>query len=98
MYTATMRYTFTEEGFAKGCALWQSKVMDKAKAAPGMVRMQFLTAKPNALAIGTWRDKSDAEAFMRTGVFKDLMALLAPLLARQPEPELWELEAFAEGR
>lgn len=98
MYTATMRYTFTEEGFAKGCSLWQSEVLDKAKTAPGMVRMQFLTAKPAALAIGTWRAKTDAEAFMQTGVFKDLMAKLGPLLAKQPEPELWELEAFTEGR
>ena len=53
MYTATMRYTFTERGFEDGCALWKTLVLERAKTAPGMVRMQFLTAKPIALAIGT---------------------------------------------
>ncbi len=97
MYTATMRYTFTERGFEDGCALWKTLVLERAKTAPGMVRMQFLTAKPIALAIGTWRAKADAEAFMRTGVFKELTATLGPLLESQPVPELWELSAFAEG-
>lgn len=97
MYTATMRYTFTEKGFDQGCALWKATVLPPAAEASGMVRMQLLTARPAALAIGTWRDKADAEAFMRTGIFRELMAKIEPLLAVQPAPEQWELVAYAEG-
>lgn len=97
MYTATMRYTFTDGGFDRGCALWKETVLRPASEAPGMVRMQLLASRPRALAIGTWRDKADAEAFMRTGIFKDLMEKIEPLLAEQPVPELWELDAYAEG-
>ncbi len=93
-----MRYTFTQQGFERGCALWKDTVLKPASAAPGMVRMQLLTAAPSALAVGTWESKTDAEAFMRTGVFKTLMERIGPLLERNPEPELWELAAFAEGR
>ncbi len=93
-----MRYTFTEEGFDEGCALWKASVPEKAAAAPGMARIQFLEARPVALAVGSWRDKADAEAFMRTGVFRDLLERLGPLLARKPEPEAWDLAAYAEGK
>lgn len=98
MYTATMKYCFTPEGFERGCSLWKDTVMKSAASAPGMVRMQLLTADPKALAIGTWKTKADAEAFMRTGIFKALMERIEPLLERRPEPELWELSAYAEGR
>lgn len=97
MYTATMRYTFKKEGFESGCSKWKESVMKKAEVAPGMIRMQLLTANPTALAVGTWREKADAEAFMRTGIFRDLLKDLEPYLERAPEPELWELSAYAEG-
>jgi hypothetical protein len=42
MYTATMQYHFTAESFDQACTQ------------KGFVRMQFLTTRPKALAIGTW--------------------------------------------
>jgi len=77
--------------------VWKDAVLEKAKKAPGMVRMQLLTAKPLAMAVGTWREKADAEAFMQTGVFRDVLSRLEPLLASRPVPETWELTAFAQG-
>ena len=94
MYTATMRYNFTEEGFQEGCALWKTIVFNAAQKAPGLVRMQFLTAQPTALAIGTWKGKKHAEDFMKTGVFKELKDALEGKLVSEPAPELWVLESF----
>lgn len=97
MYTATMRYEFTDEGFDRGVSIWRETVFERAKAAPGLVRMQLLARKPVALAIGTWKEKRFAEDFMKTGVFKELTEGLAPALASQPKPELWELDSFFEA-
>jgi quinol monooxygenase YgiN len=94
MYTATMRYTFTEGSFEKGCALWKTTVLEEAKKAEGLVRMQFLVAAPQALAIGTWKEKKYAEAFMKTGVFKRLMEQLKGLTASEPKSEIWELDSY----
>ncbi len=94
MYTATMRYSFKPEVFEVACGFWRNLVLEEAKKAPGLVRMQFLVAKPTALAIGTWEDKSYAEAFMRTGVFKRLLEHLVGLTAAEPKSELWELDSF----
>jgi quinol monooxygenase YgiN len=57
--------------------------------------MQLLTARPNALALGTWDDNLHARAFMETGVFKKLMARLQPMVAEQPQQTIWELKYFA---
>lgn len=96
MYTATMRYTFTEGNVSKGVADWKSVVLDTAQKAEGFVRMQLLVNDNVMLAIGTWKDKQFAETFMQTGVFRDLMARIEPLLTEKPVPELWTLEAYAE--
>lgn len=93
MYTATMRYEFIDGEFEKGCALWRELVLAEARNATGLVRMQFLVARPTALAIGTWKDKADAEAFMRTGVFKRLMERLRGSLSTEPKPEQWTLDS-----
>lgn len=97
MYTATMRYHFKAEFFEPACGVWKNIVLEEAKKAPGLVRMQFLTNKPYALAIGTWEDKSYAEAFMQTGVFKRLMEHLLNMTMKKPEPELWELDSFFQN-
>lgn len=98
MYTATMRYEFKEDAFDEACGLWRTTVLEEAKKAPGLVRIQLLTAKPAALAIGTWKEKSFAEDFMRTGVFKRLMEKLRPLCASEPKSEIWKLDQFIEGK
>ena len=94
MYTATMKYVFAEADFTEGCNLWKWIVLEKAKQAPGLIRMQLLLAPPIALAIGTWKDKKDAEAFMKTGVFKKLTDSLEGKLSSPPQPEIWTLDAY----
>lgn len=97
MYTATMRYVLKTESFGEFCRIWESDVLAAARHAPGFVRMQLLAANPEALAIGTWKEKQYAEKFMQTGVFKSLMEKISPMLASQPVPELWNLAAFGEA-
>ena len=97
MYTATMNYRFKPEDFEKACALWEYHVFDAARGQAGFVRMQFLIDKPQAMAIGTWQKKADAEAFMNTGVFKRLMAALEGYCDGQPSPHIWELKYFAQA-
>jgi quinol monooxygenase YgiN len=89
LFTATMHYRFRPEGFAAACEIWRRHVIEAAKAQPGFVQMQFLVAEPEAMAIGTWRDKSNAEDFMKTGVFVRLMAELEGLCATPPQPRVW---------
>jgi hypothetical protein len=96
-YSATMKYVFKPEGFDEGCRLWKVMILEKAAHAEGMVRMQLLEARPAALAVGIWKEKSYAQAFMQTGVFRELRDKIEPLLAEQPVPEHWELAEYREG-
>jgi quinol monooxygenase YgiN len=57
--------------------------------------MQFLAARPRAMAIGTWEDNLHARAFMETGVFKKLMDRLQSMVEEQPQQSIWELKFFA---
>ncbi len=97
MYTATVEYTFKEDQFDEACRIWQESVLELARKQKGFVRMQFLTASPMALAMGTWEDASFAQAFMQTGVFKDLLAKLGPMLTGEPRPKIWDLAYFAQA-
>jgi hypothetical protein len=97
MYTATMHYHFVPDRFEQACALWEKHVITAARSQNGFVRMHFLTAAPEALAIGTWQSKSDAEAFMKTGVFTRLMADLEVLCTEPPLPKVWELKYFEQA-
>lgn len=97
MYSATMKYIFKPEGFEEGCRLWKELILDKAAHAEGMVRMQFFKSAPSALAVGTWKEKSYAEAFMQTGAFRELRQKIGPLLAEAPQSEHWELAEYREG-
>lgn len=54
-----------------------------------------LTARPRALAIGTWEDNRDARAFMETGAFKTLMGKLQAVVVGQPEQAIWNLKYYA---
>ena len=95
MYTATMLYTFKDEAFDQACEVWKEEILEHAKAQEGFVRMQFLAARPRALAIGTWEDNERARAFMETGVFKRLMGKLQALVSEQPQQTIWDLRYFA---
>ncbi|HVO40025.1 MAG TPA: hypothetical protein VMV03_13425 [Spirochaetia bacterium] len=96
MYTATMLYHFKEEAFDEACEIWKNEVMEHAKSQPGFIRMQLLTARPNAMALGTWLDNDAARRFMETGVFKRLLARLTDMVSSRPEQTIWELKYFAE--
>ena len=78
MYTATMQYQFKDDAFDQACEIWNREILEHAKSQAGFVRMQLLTARPRALAIGTWEDNQHARAFMETGAFKALMGKLQP--------------------
>jgi hypothetical protein len=92
-----MKYVFKPEGFEEGCRLWKELILDRAAHAEGMVRMQFFKAAPSALAVGTWKKKAYAEAFMQTGVFRELKQKIAYLLAEEPQSGHWELAEYCEG-
>ncbi len=95
MYTATMLYHFRDESFDEACEIWNDQILKHASTQPGFVRMQLLTAKPKALAIGTWEDSLHARTFMETGVFKLLMRKLHGLIAEQPQQTIWDLRFYA---
>jgi len=96
MYTATMLYHFKEDSFETACEIWKDQILEHAKSQPGFVRMQLLTARPQALAIGTWAGNADARRFMETGVFKKLMGELQAYVASPPQQTIWDLRYFAE--
>jgi len=98
MYTATMRYEFKVDKFAEACQIWQDKVMTLAAKQPGFIRMQFLTKSHEgvALAIGTWKSQIDAQNFMKTGIFKDLLEELKDFTLEQPQPEIWNLKYYQD--
>jgi hypothetical protein len=98
MYTATMLYHFKDESFEAACEIWNSQIMEQAKSQPGFIRMQLLTARPQALAIGTWAENADARRFMETGIFKRLMTQLQGHVASQPQQTIWDLRYFAEKK
>lgn len=95
MYTATMIYTFREEAFDQACELWRDEILDQAKTQEGFIRMQFLVARPKALAIGSWEDNLHARAFMQSGAFKRLMEKIGPLISEQPQQAIWDLKYYA---
>lgn len=97
MYTAVMEYHFHEEHFAQACTIWHDEVLALAHRQPGFIRMQFLVRDNHrALAIGTWQTQDAAQAFMRTGVFKQLLAKLQSMLVSQPTPVIWDTLYYCE--
>ena len=95
MYTATMNYPVKPDAMEDFVALWEEKVLDLAIRQEGFVRMQILTRENEAMAMGTWDDKSSAEAFMTLGPFKRLMEAAKEYLSGDPRPTVWSLAAFA---
>lgn len=97
MYTATMRYRAKSAHLDTAIATWKRLVLEEAKKAEGLVRMQLLRGDDSFLAIGTWKEKSFAEEFMRTGVFKTLTQELDGMLSEKPSPELWTLDVLYQS-
>ncbi len=95
MYTATMIYPVKQESMQDFVSLWEEKVLNLAIRQKGFVRMQLLVREGEAMAIGTWAAKENAEAFMALGPFKDLMDAVKSMLSGNPAPTIWNLAAFA---
>ncbi len=92
-----MEYQFKPEQVALGCQIWRETVLEAARNRKGFVRMQlFSQTSGNVLAMGTWESKGNAEAFMQTGVFVTLKEKLSPLMLKEPQQRLWNLEGFAD--
>ncbi|MCK5250719.1 MAG: hypothetical protein KAJ98_12185 [Spirochaetaceae bacterium] len=95
MYTATMNYPVKQESMEDFVSLWEEKIMNLAINQAGYVRMQLLTREGEALAIGTWTEKSHAENFMALGPFKNLMAAVKGMLNGEPRPTIWNQALYA---
>lgn len=96
MYTAVMEYEFLPEHFDEACTIWHDEVIQLATRQTGFVRMQFMVRDGSkALAIGTWENQDAAQAFMRTGVFKQLLAKLSGMLVSQPNPTIWDTRYYS---
>lgn len=95
MYTATMIYPVKQDSIEDFTKLWEEKILNLAINQAGFVRMQLLTREKEVMAIGTWTEKSHAEAFMSLGSFKELMAAVKDMLSAEPKPTIWNLSAYA---
>lgn len=94
MHNAHIVYKFKEGKLEEGVKLWEEAVFNKIKKAEGFVRVQLYTNMNEMMAIGTWEDKSYAEDFMKTGVFKDIMSSFGELLEETPINKTYELRYF----
>ncbi|MBN2795246.1 MAG: hypothetical protein JXR88_07585 [Clostridia bacterium] len=94
MYNAHIEYKFKPGMLEQGVALWKEGVYNKITRAEGFVRVQLYTRENEMMAIGTWEAKAYAEAFMKTGVFKDLMASFGEYLLEAPVNKTYELKYF----
>ncbi len=94
MHNAHIVYKFKEGKLEEGVKLWEEAVFDKIKNAEGFVRVQLYTNINEMMAIGTWEEKSFAENFMKTGVFKDIMSAFGELLEETPVNKTYDLRYF----
>lgn len=94
MYNAHIVYKFKEGQVEEGVKIWEEGVFNKISKAQGFVRVQLYTSGDEMMAIGSWEDKSYAEAFMRTGVFKDILTSFGDLLIEQPVTKSLDMRYF----
>ena len=94
MHNAQIVYKFKKGLLEDGLKIWEESVYKKIQEAEGFVRVQLYTREDEMMAIGTWQEKSFAENFMKTGVFKDIMASFGELLEEQPINKVYELRYF----
>ena len=98
MYTATMRYYFKPEEMVKCIEKWEEQVLEIAEEQEGFVRMQFLVKENGeTMAIGTWEEKENAEAFMKTGIFKKILEEFEPFMTAKPVGEIWSTVLHSEA-
>lgn len=94
MHNTQIVYKFKKGMLEDGIKIWEEAVYNKVQEAEGFVRIQLYTREDEMMAIGTWQEKTFAENFMKTGVFKDIMASFGELLVEQPINKTYELRYF----
>lgn len=94
MYNAHMIYKFKEGQLEKGIEIWKEAVGDKIKEAEGFIRVQLYSKDNEMMAIGSWENKTFAETFMKSGIFKDIMGNFGDLLTETPINTSYELRHF----
>lgn len=94
MHNAHIVYKFKDDMLENGVKIWEEAVYNKIIQAEGFVRVQLYTQGNEMMAIGTWKDKSYAEKFMQSGVFKDIMKTFGDLLIEKPVNKIYELRYF----
>jgi len=98
MYNAQMIYKFKEGKLEEGVSSWKNGVYNKIILAEGFIRVQLYTKENEMIAIGSWEDKSFADAFMKTGAFKDIMETFGELLQERPVNSKLELRYFEDKK
>jgi len=106
LFTAAMCYRASEDNFSQMCRIWKDEVFSSAQGIPGLISMQLLTEKADqehnknlppvrqAFAVGIWESVSDAQNYMKTGVFTRLLERLDGLLAAPPESRPWDAYCY----
>ncbi len=105
-FTAAMCYRVKKEKFSELCRIWKDEVFSSASGIPGLISMQFLTEIPDhdqaavfqpvrkAYAVGIWESIADAQNYMKTGVFENLLVRLDGILETPPESMPWDAVCY----
>ena len=94
MYNAQITYKFKEGKLEEGIQIWKEGVYNKIIDAEGFIRVQLYAKDNEMMVIGTWEDKTYADNFMKTGVFKDVMGMFDGMLQERPVNQMLELIYF----
>lgn len=93
MYTAIMNYYFKLEFVDQGVALWKKKIGEVVVSQPGFIHAQLYSGENGSvIAIGSWENRSDAEAYMKKGDFAELLKALEPMMEKPPQGSNYKLE------
>ena len=97
MYNAIIRYNFKPEKIKDAIKLWEDGVYKKITEQEGFIRVQLYSNEDGeVIAIGSWEDKKYADAFMQTGVFKNVLETFNEYLQEIPRNKIFDLEFFQE--
>lgn len=99
MHNTIVKYKFKTENLNEAIELWKSGVYDKVKNQKGFIRVQLYSNEDGTcIAIGSWENKEDAQNFMKTGVFKDILKSFGDFLIEKPELKEYDLKYFADNK
>lgn len=98
MYNAMMTYHFKPEFVKEGIAKWKKDIATIICDQPGFIRVQlYSNSNGTVVAIGSWNEQANAEAFMRKGVFSTLLKDLDEMMVQLPQGTNYHLDVFEEA-